>query len=508
MFQACRADDLGDGSAEGHRRYRGLGDVGRQVLGGWGRDSIPDSPWSVLVFAERGLSPLFEEDSQLKLFTGLVLSAAFVANAFSAVLRVPEDFIDIQSAVDAAVDGDTVDVAPGTYTLSQVDTAEPTLRFGISIGKAITVRSRELYQATLAPDDPGLILIRVKGAAHIEGFVLENARAGVYYRIWPQQTSGSFNWSARNLILRNMALYGIASDDVQHTGFGEISNVVIDNCNRALVTDNTIGLRLRNSIIVNNDKALRVNDHLRFEVDHSLFFNNGVLVEESEFCLPTGTHFCDVTLGDGVIQGVDPLLFEADVGGRVFPSFPSCGSPVVDAGDPDTSFDDRVFPPSLGTERNDLGAYGGPAADLALTTVESAELLQQAGCAPVFDCAGFDAPLAAGPVKVQHLRVLPLKARLLDAYGAAKTDLDLATPPVVQVLFTAPGEDEAIDVTDEALPAGQGDEGNQFAFSGDRWRFNLKTKPYSAPGTYRIELVAGDPFEYGVNSCRVDLAIE
>ncbi len=35
-------------------------------------------------------------------------------------------------------------------------------------------------------------------------------------------------------------------------------------------------------------------------------------------------------------------------------------SPCVDAGNPDPSFNDVCFPPSLGTMRNDMGAYGGP----------------------------------------------------------------------------------------------------------------------------------------------------
>ena len=35
-------------------------------------------------------------------------------------------------------------------------------------------------------------------------------------------------------------------------------------------------------------------------------------------------------------------------------------SPCIDAGDPDSSFDDQCLPPSRGTGRNDIGAYGGP----------------------------------------------------------------------------------------------------------------------------------------------------
>ncbi|MCI5148820.1 MAG: right-handed parallel beta-helix repeat-containing protein, partial [Candidatus Electrothrix sp. MAN1_4] len=37
------------------------------------------------------------------------------------------------------------------------------------------------------------------------------------------------------------------------------------------------------------------------------------------------------------------------------------GSPAIDSGDPDVSFNDTNFGPSLGSDQNDLGAYGGPA---------------------------------------------------------------------------------------------------------------------------------------------------
>jgi hypothetical protein len=37
-------------------------------------------------------------------------------------------------------------------------------------------------------------------------------------------------------------------------------------------------------------------------------------------------------------------------------------SPCIDAGTPDPSFNDACRPPALGTERNDMGAHGGPKA--------------------------------------------------------------------------------------------------------------------------------------------------
>ncbi|MFH1742834.1 MAG: right-handed parallel beta-helix repeat-containing protein, partial [bacterium] len=36
------------------------------------------------------------------------------------------------------------------------------------------------------------------------------------------------------------------------------------------------------------------------------------------------------------------------------------GSPCIDAGNPDPSYNDACLPPGLGTERCDMGAYGGP----------------------------------------------------------------------------------------------------------------------------------------------------
>lgn len=36
------------------------------------------------------------------------------------------------------------------------------------------------------------------------------------------------------------------------------------------------------------------------------------------------------------------------------------GSPAIDSGDPDVSFNDKNFGPSLGADRNDMGVYGGP----------------------------------------------------------------------------------------------------------------------------------------------------
>lgn len=131
------------------------------------------------------------------------------------------------------------------------------------------------------------------------------------------------------------------------------------------------------------------------------------------------------------------------------------------------------------------------------------------GAAPVLSCVGFEPPMAGGPVKVKKNRALPLKAQLFDTDGIVITDLDLTAPPVVQVLFDSGGGGMAVDVSGEALPAGLGDDGNQFVYTGARWRYNLKTKNYTAPGTYTVSMASGDDAEYVVDpTCEAEFVIK
>jgi hypothetical protein len=106
--------------------------------------------------------------------------------------------------------------------------------------------------------------------------------------------------------------------------------------------------------------------------------------------------------------------------------------------------------------------------------------------------------MASGPVTARGNRALPLKAQLFDADGFEMTDLDLVVAPVLQVMFQASDGGNPVDVTGDALPAGHGTEGNEFEYNlpDQVWQFNLKTKNYSAAGTYTITIVSGDDSEY------------
>jgi hypothetical protein len=115
-----------------------------------------------------------------------------------------------------------------------------------------------------------------------------------------------------------------------------------------------------------------------------------------------------------------------------------------------------------------------------------------------YSCIGFEAPMDRGPVEVHKNRALPLKAVLEDEDGYLVTEADIDALPVIQVIFQ-PEAGNAEDVTDEALFAGQGTDGNQFVFTGSNLQFNLKTKNYSSPGTYTITMVSGDETAYVID---------
>ena len=128
---------------------------------------------------------------------------------------------------------------------------------------------------------------------------------------------------------------------------------------------------------------------------------------------------------------------------------------------------------------------------------------------PSYSCSGFQSPLANGTVKVKKNRVIPVKAQLFND-TQMMTDADIVSPPAIQVTYQSSLESDAVDVTDEAYAVGFGTEGNAFEYNvaDECWQFNLKTKNYTASGTYTITMKSGDETEYLVDTCEAQFVIE
>jgi hypothetical protein len=89
-------------------------------------------------------------------------------------------------------------------------------------------------------------------------------------------------------------------------------------------------------------------------VNSIIYFNTGAQI--SGTVMVTYSDVQGGFSGEGNIN-LNPLISPGECDLRIIAS-----SPCIDAGNPDPSFNDVCRPPSLGTERNDMGAHGGPKA--------------------------------------------------------------------------------------------------------------------------------------------------
>lgn len=117
-------------------------------------------------------------------------------------------------------------------------------------------------------------------------------------------------------------------------------------------------------------------------------------------------------------------------------------------------------------------------------------------------CDGFDYPMNEQlfmPVN-RNRSALPLRATLTDDNGNVVTDADLASAPVVQVLFTSSDPESEPELIDDEFLVSihDADSGNLFEYMplSQEWQFNLSARPLEAPGTYEISMESGDTDEY------------
>lgn len=312
----------------------------------------------------------------MKIALGIALSSVIglSTTAYAAEIRVPEDKPTIQACIDSAVAGDTCSVAPGHYT----ENAGHLVRgvgVHVRVSKPVTIVARELYQSTLDGLGSSGAFFGVDASAEIRGFVIQNVRFGII-----QLNAVNANWNVRNVIVRNVS-YGIAVDTPDaHQGFARVANVVVDSCSGvAFYTNDADGMEVRNSIASNCNVGFQGHEHNSFTVSYSLLHELAVARQPV-------VRAQDLPVFVASVLKADPQFVTAVVNGRTFPYFLRCASPAIDTGDP-ADFDASI-PFGLGTNRSDIGAYGGPGAVLALSAAEKLALLTAAGCKTITTVAG------------------------------------------------------------------------------------------------------------------------
>ncbi len=91
-------------------------------------------------------------------------------------------------------------------------------------------------------------------------------------------------------------------------------------------------------------------------INSIIFFNNKESTQIGGNCTVTYSDIQDSYTGEGNISN-NPTFIKDDIQFHL-----TSISPCIDAGNTDEIYKDVCFPPSFGSERNDIGAYGGPGA--------------------------------------------------------------------------------------------------------------------------------------------------
>ncbi len=226
-------------------------------------------------------------------------------------INVPEDCETIQQAIDWATDGDTILVAPGTYTENLVID-----------GKSISIIGDPEHPENVVIDANGNItavsfINPETDGTRLEGFTIQNAVMGGWTRgtIW-----GS---DAGNIQLSHLVIWN--SDG--HALHSWITNFFVDHT--TIYTGSNYAVFNASSVALSNSIVRGFNGQLILNGDVSATFSN----------IQSGFE------GEGNIDA-DPLFLDPDNGDFRL----AADSPCIDAGDPNSATD------SDGT-RADMGAF-------------------------------------------------------------------------------------------------------------------------------------------------------
>jgi parallel beta-helix repeat protein len=206
----------------------------------------------------------------------------YVTVRFPMVIKVPEDYVTIQEAVDAAIEGDRVEVASGTY------------HENVIVSKALSLVGENKRTTIIDSSYYGTVLFIASDNVTVKGFKIQNSGEWVYCGI---KISNSKNSIIYENILKN-----------NYCGVGLTSCV---NCSVTLniFEDNHIGVRFDNcenciangNLIEGSYYSIRYNSCIACKANLNVIKNNtyGIWLEYCEISIIKG-NFVSENTGYGV----------------------------------------------------------------------------------------------------------------------------------------------------------------------------------------------------------------
>ena len=336
-----------------------------------------------------------------------------VAVGRAEIINVPADIDSIQGGINLATDGDTVLVQPGTY-LENINYNGK----NIVVGSLILIAGDTSYISRTIIDggQSGSVVTFSSGegpTAFLQGFTITNGSTssggGIYcnfnsspvlanVRVIGNSASswggGIYCDNGSSPSLLNVTVSGNTVDGngggicCRHSSNVTLVNVIVSGnsatgyaggvCLRGNSNPSLINVTVTGNSAGSYSGGIYSGNSSHPVLTNTILWNNPpveIYLESSSLMTATYSDIQDGWVGSGNIDA-DPLFVDTTSGAYHL----QIGSPGIDAGNPESDYDDIEDPsnpgfalwPALGTLRNDMGAYGGNPGVLSLLAVDDA----------------------------------------------------------------------------------------------------------------------------------------
>ena len=269
-----------------------------------------------------------------------ILITLSFSEAFAATIRVPEDHLTIQEAVDSALNGDTILISPGTY-LENIRLTDKSLLILSSCGRENTIIDGN---GGAAFD----LSLQGGGKCEVRGLSITNSDWGIH----ADGNNPDFDISDSYFYGNNIAILGS-----QHVSFRIANCLIVQNGTGYQQTYYGNDSSIINSTFADND--IDVSFTPAYSTTSQLNILNSILTDSI-----TGTdgnpvylHYCsyvpseleiNVQVRKGCVTGTPLFVDPVNTDYRL-----QAESPCIDTGDPNAFYNDSDL------SRNDIGYTGG-----------------------------------------------------------------------------------------------------------------------------------------------------
>lgn len=195
-------------------------------------------------------------EAPLKYLVAFVLSVISVASSYSDVLQVPAGFKTIQQAVQSAKSGDTVQIAPGTYSGE------------IIIDRPLTLEGKNRASCLLSGKDGEGTVVTINSDVRMSGLTVGGAENGIVL------SPGSV------LEIEDCTVMDNQSDGI---GFDNSFETVL-TMNRCIITGNGDGIDLESTqgVILNSIFVKNRDDGLDYDGDAGVLVSNCTFADNGD----------------------------------------------------------------------------------------------------------------------------------------------------------------------------------------------------------------------------------